>query len=274
VITSPSATSQMLSRRSRAEYTLPRSNASCRSHRSHAKLRGYAPEKSSPSLLKMLTSCGSTTGSPSRPPSGTVTTKLLVVAQTSAATVLELSSLLSLIVLVQTPVDPHRVATAMVRSSLTAPPAAAAVTLAATAAMAEAPTTGPIGGPVAGAVAAVKTTRTATPPEPHRAATTPARRSKSCGGRSPPLQTTTTASPPSHLDFATCSSPTSSNLWRSPSTTRSRTPSSGSGATPSPSRTLAATTTPSASTSPSAWIKPHSHGSSRWISTRSTCGTS
>jgi hypothetical protein len=40
-------------------------------------------------------------------------------------------------------------------------------------------------------------------------------------------------------------------------------PTSGSGATPSPSRTLAATTTPSASTSPSAWTKPRSHGSSR-----------
>jgi hypothetical protein len=59
---------------------------------------------------------------------------------------------------------------------------------------------------------------------------------------------TTTASPPSHLGFATCSSPTSSNLWGSPSTTRSRIPSSGSGATPSPS--------------------------SRWTSTRSTSGTS
>jgi hypothetical protein len=35
-----------------------------------------------------------------------------------------------------------------------------------------------------------------------------------------------------------------------------------------------ATTTPSASTSPSAWTKPHSHGSSRWTSTRSTSGTS
>jgi hypothetical protein len=55
---------------------------------------------------------------------------------------------------------------------------------------------------------------------------------------------------------------------------RSRTPSNGSGATPSPSRTLAATTTPSASTSPSAWTRLHSHGSSRWTSTRSTSGTS
>jgi hypothetical protein len=49
----------------------------------------------------------------------------------------------------------------------------------------------------------------------------------------------------------------------SPSTMRSRIPSSGLGATPSPSRTLVATTTPSASTSPSAWTKLHSHGSSR-----------
>jgi hypothetical protein len=45
---------------------------------------------------------------------------------------------------------------------------------------------GPTGGPAAEAVAAVETTRTATPPEPHRAATTPAKRLKNCGGRSPP----------------------------------------------------------------------------------------
>jgi hypothetical protein len=51
-------------------------------------------------------------------------------------------------------------------------------------------------------------------------------------------------------------------------------PSSGSGATPSPSRMLAATTTPSASTSPSAFTKPRSHGSSHLKSTRSTSGTS
>jgi hypothetical protein len=82
------------------------------------------------------------------------------------------------------------------------------------------------------AVAAVVATRTATPLVAHRAATTPARRLRSCGGRSQPPQATTTASPPSHLDFATCSSPKNSNLWGSPSTTRSKTPSSGSGATP------------------------------------------
>jgi hypothetical protein len=142
------------------------------------------------------------------PPPGTATTKLQVAALTSAATVLEPSCRLSPTVLVQTPADPHRVATTIVRSSLTVLLTAAAATLTAAAATVEAPTTEPTGGPAA-AVAAVETTRTATPPEPHRAATMPARRLKSCGGRSQPPQATTTASPPSHLDFATCSSPTS-----------------------------------------------------------------
>jgi hypothetical protein len=153
-------------------------------------------------------------------------------------------------------------------------PAAAAVTLTTAAATTEAPTMEPTGGLAAVATAAVETTRTATPLVPHRAATTPATRLMSCGGRSQPLQATTMASLPSHLDFAVCSSLKSSSLWGSPSMMRSRTPSSGSGATPSPSRTLAATTTPSATTSPSAWTKLHSHGSSRWTSTRSTSGTS
>jgi hypothetical protein len=269
----PSATLQRPSNKSRAGYTPPPSNASCRSQRSHAKLRGYALEKSSPSSQKTLTSCESTTGSTSLLPQETATTKLQVAARTSAVTVLEPSCRLSPTVLVQTPTDPHKVATALqllaaiVRSSLTA-------TLAVAAATAEAPTMGPTGGPMAEAVAEVETTRTSTPPEPHRAATTPARRLKNCGGRSPPPQATTTASPPSLLGFATYSSWTSSNLWESPSTTRSRIPSSGSGATPSPSRTLEATTTLSASTSPSAWTKPRSHGSSRWTSTQSTSGTS
>jgi hypothetical protein len=154
-------------------------------------------------LAEDASSCGSTTGSTSLLPPGTATTKLQVVAQTSAATVLELSCRLSPIILVQTPADPHRVATAIVRSSLTVTLAVAAVTLAAAAATAEAPTMGPTGGPAAGVIAAVETTRTATPPEPHRAATTPARRLKSCGGRSPLPQATTTASPPSLLGFAT-----------------------------------------------------------------------
>jgi hypothetical protein len=75
------------------------------------------------------------------------------------------------------------------------------------AATAEATTMEPTGGPAAAAA-----TRTATPLVPHRATKTPARRLRSCGGRSQPPQATTTASPPSHLDFATYSSPTSSSL--------------------------------------------------------------
>jgi hypothetical protein len=88
-------------------------------------------------------------------------------------------------VLVQTPVDPLKLATApqllaaIMRSSPTA-------TLAAEAVMAEAPTMGPTGGPVAEAIAAAEATRTAMPPEPHRVASTPARRLNNCGGRSPP----------------------------------------------------------------------------------------
>jgi hypothetical protein len=91
------------------------------------------------------------------PPPGTATTKLRVAVLTSAASVLEPSSRLSPTVHVQTPADPHRVATATVRSSLTAPLAAAALTLAEAAATTEAPTTEPTGGPTAGAVAAVET---------------------------------------------------------------------------------------------------------------------
>jgi hypothetical protein len=119
------------------------------------------------------------------PPPGTATTKLQVAARTSAVTVLELSCQLSPTVLVQTPADPLKLATApqllaaIARSSPIA-------TLAAAAAMAEAPTMGPTGGSVAEAIAAAEATRTAMPPEPHRAVSTPARRLKNCGGRSPP----------------------------------------------------------------------------------------
>jgi hypothetical protein len=59
---------------------------------------------------------------------------------------------------------------------------------------------------MAEAVAAVETTRTATPPEPHRTATMPARRSRSYGARRLLHQATTTASPPSLRDFVTSSS--------------------------------------------------------------------
>jgi hypothetical protein len=55
------------------------------------------------------------------------------------------------------------------------------MTLTVAAAMAEAPTMEPTGGPVAAEVTAAEAMRTATPPVPHKAATTPARRLRSCG---------------------------------------------------------------------------------------------
>jgi hypothetical protein len=162
-------------------------------------------------LQKTLTSCELTTGSLSRPPPGTATTKPQVAARTSVATVLEPSCRPIPTVLVQRPADPLKLATALqllaaiVRSSLIATQAAEAAT-------GEGPTMGPTGGPIAEAIAAADATRIATPPEPPRAASMPARRLKNCGGRSPPPQTTMTASPPSLLGFATCSSRTNSNL--------------------------------------------------------------
>jgi hypothetical protein len=55
----------------------------------------------------------------------------------------------------------------------------------------EAPTMEPTGGPAAAAIAAAVATRTAMPLVPHRAAMMPARRLRSCGGRSRPPQATT-----------------------------------------------------------------------------------
>jgi hypothetical protein len=101
---------------------------------------------------------GSTTGSTSLLQPGIATTKLQVAVPTSVATVLELSSQPSPTALVQTPVDPHRVAIATARSSLTAPVTAAAMTLTTAAATTEAPTTEPTRGPAVAVVAAVETT--------------------------------------------------------------------------------------------------------------------
>jgi hypothetical protein len=119
------------------------------------------------------------------PPPGIATTKPQVAARTSVVTVLEPSYRPIPTVLVQRPADPLKLATvlqllaAIVRSSLIAALAAEAVT-------AGAPTMGLTGGPVAEATAAAEATRTATSPEPHRAASMPARRLKNCDGRSPP----------------------------------------------------------------------------------------
>jgi hypothetical protein len=112
-----------------------------------------------------------------------------VAAPTTVPTVPELSSQPSPTVLASTPADLHRVATAIARSSLTVLlPVAVAATLTVAATTTEAPTMEPTGGPAAAAaVAAAEATRTATPLAPRKAATTPARRLKSCCGRSQPL---------------------------------------------------------------------------------------
>jgi hypothetical protein len=142
------------------------------------------------------------------------------------------------------------------------------------AATAGAPHTGLEEEPVAEAIAEAEATQTATSPAPHAAAMMPTVELKKYDATSPPRQATTTSSPPSPLDFAIYSFQRNSNLRRgSPSTTRSKTQSNGSDATPSPSKTLVATMTPSASTFPSAWTKHHSPGSNRSTSTRSASGT-
>jgi hypothetical protein len=91
------------------------------------------------------------------------------------------------------------------------------------AAAAGAPHTGLEEEPVAEAIAEAKATQTATSPAPHAAATMPTAELKKYGATSPPRQATTTAHPPSPLDFAIYSSQRNSNLWGSPSTTRSKT---------------------------------------------------
>jgi hypothetical protein len=104
---------------------------------------------------------------------------------------------------------------------------------------------------VAEATAEAEAMQTATPLVSHAAAMMPVVELRKYDARSPPRQATTTASPPSLLDFAICFSQRNSNLWGSPSTTRSKIQSSGSDAMPYPSKTPVATTTQSASTFPS-----------------------
>jgi hypothetical protein len=140
------------------------------------------------------------------------------------------------------------------------------------AAAAGAPHTELAGELVAEATAEAEATQTATSPVLHAAATTPVVELKKYDATSPPRQVTTTASPPSLLDFAICFSQRNSSLWRLLSTMQSKIQSNGSDAMPSPSKMLVATTTPSVSTSPFAWTKHHLHGSSHSTSTRSTSG--
>jgi hypothetical protein len=114
----------------------------------------------------------------------------------------------------------------MVATALAAPAAtmrtSLTVILAAEAVRVGAPTMGLAGEPGAAAIVATEATRTATPPALHMAASTPARRSKNFGPRSPPRQAAMMASLPFLHGFAIYFSRRNSNLWGSPSTTRSR----------------------------------------------------
>jgi hypothetical protein len=202
------------------------------------------------------------------------TTKPQVAVQlTTNATVLEGNYRLTPTVLGHRPVDLLRVATAPAALAVTAMSSLIAILVAEAAAVGP-PHTGLAGEPVAEETAAAEATRTAMPPVSHAAATMPAKKLKNYDTKSPPRQATTTASLPSLLGFAIYFSRRNSNTWGSPSTMRSKIQYSGSDATPSPSKTLVATTTLSASTFPSAWTKLRLHGSSRSRSTRSTSGTS
>jgi hypothetical protein len=75
-----------------------------------------------------------------------------------------------------------------------------------------APHTGIEGEPVAEAIAEAEATQTATSLVSHAAAMMLATELKKYEARSPPRQATTTASPPSLLDFAICFSQRNSNL--------------------------------------------------------------
>jgi hypothetical protein len=97
------------------------------------------------------------------------------------------------------------------------------VMLAAEAMAAGHPHTGLEEEPVAEAIVDVEATQTATSPAPHTAAMMPAVELKKYDATSPPRQATTTASPPSPLDFAIYCSQRNSNLWGSPSSMQSKT---------------------------------------------------
>jgi hypothetical protein len=87
------------------------------------------------------------------------------------------------------------------------------VMLAAEAAATGAPHTGLEEEPVEEVIAEAEATQTATSLAPCAAATMPAAELKKYDATSPPRQATTTASPPSPLDFAIYSSQRNSNLW-------------------------------------------------------------
>jgi hypothetical protein len=129
----------------------------------------------------------------------------VAVQLTTDATVLEENYHRTPTALGHQPVDLLKVATALVALAAVAPWWLMA-TPAAEAAAVRAPHTGLEGEPVAEAIAEAEATQTATSPVSHAAATTPATELKKFDARNPPRQARTTASPPSLLDFAICSS--------------------------------------------------------------------
>jgi hypothetical protein len=102
-------------------------------------------------------------------------------------------------------VDPLMAATAPVALAVVTP-WWLMVTLPAEAAAVGASHTGLEGEPRAEAIAEAKATQIATSPVSHAAVTTPAVELKKSDARNPPRQARTTASLPSLLDFAICSS--------------------------------------------------------------------
>jgi hypothetical protein len=139
--------------------------------------------------------------------------------------------------------DPPGAATARA-----APTEAMAALVAATVAAAEAAAVGAhltvlVGKLEVAAITEAEATRTATSPASHVVATMLAIELKRFIAKRLLRQATVTASPPSPLDFATCFSQRNSNLSGSPSTTRSKTQFSSSGALPYPLKTLVAITT-------------------------------
>jgi hypothetical protein len=139
------------------------------------------------------------------------TMKPQVAVQLMDATVLEENSHRNPTVVGHQLEDPLRAVTV-----LAAPVVAAVllimVMLVGEAAVVGAPHTGLAREPATEAIAEAAAMQTTTSPVPHPAATMPAAKSKKYDARSPPRQATTTASPPSLLDFAICSSQRNSNL--------------------------------------------------------------
>jgi hypothetical protein len=95
----------------------------------------------------------------------------------------------------------------------------------------------------AAVIAEAEATRTAMSPAIHVAATIPATKSRRFVANWPLKKMAVMASPPSPLDFTTCSSRKNSSLSGSPSTTLSKTEFSGFGVVPYPLKTLVATMT-------------------------------